>query len=68
MNIDAKEGSKVRYTAEAWRGNTFDKEHCQKYLIKDKIYTVERTEVYSYSSTVYLKEIPKQSFNTVMFR
>lgn len=65
MNIYAPEGTKVRYTGiGGYQGN---KDHANKHLVVGETYTVLDTEVHSSISYVYLKEVPKQSFNTVMF-
>lgn len=63
MNIYAKKGTKVRVAHPSW-----GYEHDQKKVADmDGIYTVERTEVHSSSTDVYLEEFPGKRFNSVNF-
>ncbi len=65
MNIYADGGDKVIYTAEG--GYDHDKEQAAKHLVAGQEYAVNYTTVHNWSSTVVLKEVPGQKFNTVMF-
>jgi hypothetical protein len=63
MNIYALEGFKVilRFgsTASGW-------EKARKLLDFGTIYTVEKTEVHNSHTDVWLKEVPGESFNSVL--
>lgn len=66
MNIYARSGDKVVFL----NRNGFDSEpkrarECG--LVEGEAYTVERTEVGGWHTTVYLQEYPKCGFNSVMF-
>jgi len=65
MDIYAKEGTKVIYTGE--NGYDHDREHADKYLTKDAVYTVDNTDVEGWHTSVYLKEFPEIAFNSVHF-
>ncbi len=66
MNIYALEGHKVKvYTFDA--GYDYDKNVAIEHLELNKDYTVDYTIVHSWSTEVFLKEIPKISFNSVFF-
>ncbi len=66
MNIYALEGFKVRCaTLEA--GSEYQRKHHSKLLEVGKEYTVERTEVHSLMTDVFLKEFPGEVFNSVFF-
>jgi hypothetical protein len=65
MNIFAKEGDKVIYSI--LQEYNSDKETAEKYLTRGNIYTVDYTHVEDFHTDVYLKEIPKISFNSVLF-
>lgn len=68
MDIYAKKGHKVIVTEQGMRnGWKSDEENVAKHLKVDGIYTVERTEVSSWSTAVYLQEIPGVRFNSVHF-
>ena len=73
MDIYAKPGTVVIYTGAGGMEN--DKKTANDYLTVGNPYTVESTEVSSWSSTVILKEVTAKypsgsrvSFNTVMFK
>jgi hypothetical protein len=66
MNIAAQKGTKVVYLDKG--GYSSDKKHARKYLKKNKIYTVDHTEVDDFYTEVYLQEFPGVSFNSVMFQ
>lgn len=67
MNIYAEPGTKVTYD-KLDAGYEQDQRHARVYLNPGEQYTVDYTIVHSWSSEVYLKEIPGHiSFNTVMF-
>lgn len=69
MEIDAKPGTKVKYTGDVsqtqinWGSHTDPR----KILVPDKIYTIDRTEIHSYHTKVFLEECPGYSFNSVWF-
>lgn len=68
MNIYALKGHRVKVTQiTAKRGYSKNRLDVQEYLTVGKIYTVERTEVDSFHTDVYLKEIPSVCFNSVNF-
>ena len=70
LDIYAKSGTKVRGEFENGKikhGHDHDQEHAMKYLKPDTIYTIDRTEVDSWHTDVYLKEFPNISFNSVHF-
>lgn len=75
MNIYAIKGHKVKYVGI----NNFSRitviielsdyqKNALKYLIYDKTYTVEKTNVYNWYTEVYLQEFPEISFNSVHFK
>lgn len=67
MNIYAKQGDKVVFlnrNGHEWQ--RIDAAECG--LIEGGVYTVDRVDVKSFSSTAYLTEVPEHGFNTVMFR
>lgn len=66
MNIDAKEGDKVKYKYPNG-GYSFDIETGKHHLKLGEIYTVERTVVHSFSTEVYLKEKRGVRFNSCLF-
>lgn len=66
MNIHAKKGDKVKF----WRpdqGYKADREMTAGRLIVGRVYTVNRTEVDTWSTRVYLEEFPGLAFNSVQF-
>ena len=66
MNIYAKTGHKVKcVTLDA--GYKSDQETAKKYLEIGKEYIVERTEVDSWHTDVWLQEFPDVKFNSVFF-
>ncbi len=65
MNIYSKEGAKVVYTGH--NGYDADKIHANGHLEVDGTYTVDHTEVSSWHTDVFLKEVPGVPFNSVMF-
>lgn len=64
MNIYAKKGSKVVFTGK--NGSDWDQQDAQKRLIIGSVYTVKRTDVGNWSSTVEFQEV-EGSYNTVLF-
>lgn len=67
MPIDAKPGTKVTY-AYPDNGTKWDKENLAKLGMKvGDEFTVEDTEISSYSTTLRLCEFPGKRFNTVNF-
>lgn len=68
MEIYALKGYKVKVTEDTKNnGNSWDKEKIKEYLTLEKTYTVKYTHVHSYSTDVYLQEIPEVKFNSVNF-
>jgi hypothetical protein len=66
MDINTATGEKVVFVGDAgWDGDVM---HALKFLEHDQEYTVESLSVGQSSSTVLLREIPNQRFNTVMFK
>ena len=66
MNIYALEGHKVK-VSNLSGGYDYHKEVAKKHLIIGNEYTVEKTDVDSWHTDVYLKEIPGIAFNSVYF-
>lgn len=65
MNIYAKEWDVVRFLNEnGWDGEA---EEANRHLEEGALYTVDYVIINSWSSEVYLKEVPGIGFNTVMF-
>jgi len=65
MDIESEHGTEVRYVGEGgWDG---DKEKADTHLTAGEIYTVDYTEVHSWSTRVYLLEVPNVYFNSVLF-
>jgi hypothetical protein len=70
MNIYAKEGTKVKVLFDEkgiMNGTDSDKEHAERHLTALSRYTIDHTEVSSWHTTVYLKELPNIPFNSVHF-
>lgn len=66
MNIYALNGHKVKcFTFEA--GHDFQKELVKKHLKIGDTYTIERTDVHSSTTVVFLQEFPNICFNSVFF-
>ena len=65
MDIYAKKGYKVRYTGK--NGYDSDLEKSNQYLIVDEVYTIEKTKVRSFHTSVLLQEVNNQWFNSVHF-
>jgi len=69
MNIHAKEGDKIIVTEETIKnGSDTDRRRAEKYLEIGKIYTVDSIVVMAWASRVFLKELPKLTFNTALFK
>ena len=67
MNIYAKNGDKVIVTKESVEnGYDSDSKLVKSNLVINKIYEVERTEVSSFNTKVYIKGFPF-AFNSVNF-
>lgn len=67
MNIYAIKGFRVKCTTIKLNGYVFDDEKAEKFLELNKIYTIEKTEVGSSSTKVYLEEIEDEYFNSSFF-
>lgn len=65
MNIRSPEGTLVRFTGIG--GYDGCNSHAKAHLVVGETYTVLDIDVHSSISYVYLKEVPNQNFNTVMF-
>jgi len=66
MNIYAAKGHKIRCsTLDA--GYEYDKKVAKSYLKIGNIYTVEKTSVDNWSTSVSLQEFPGKNFNSVFF-
>ena len=69
MNIYAKKRGKIIVTEETIKnGSDTDRRRAEKYLTVGKIYTVDCIVVMAWSSKVFIKELPKLPFNTVLFK
>lgn len=66
MNIYALENHKIKLT-NLNVGYEYQKQDLKKHLKLGEIYTVQRTDVYSSFTRVYLKEVPDIEFNSVCF-
>src|SRR6185312_10610801 len=66
MDIYAQPGTKVIFDNPK-NGYAYDQADCRKHLTVGQIYTVERTDVHSAYTDVWLQEVPGVSFNSVMF-
>lgn len=68
LNCYAEPGTKA-ICAYPNNGYSGDREHIKKLGIDSKmIFTVDKINVYGYSSTVYFTELPGIAFNTVNFK
>lgn len=65
MDIHSKPGTKVIFTG--LHGYDSDRKHALKHLKPHHEYTVDHTEVHSFSTYVSLKEIEGRAFNSVHF-
>lgn len=66
MNNEAESGTLVRFSHPA-NGYTHQQEKAAKFLVVGEVYTVEKTEIHSWHTYVYLKEFPGEFFNSVLF-
>lgn len=66
MNIYALKGHKVKCETLS-AGYDYHKEVAQKHLEVGKEYTVEKTQVDSWHTDVWLQEFPNVKFNSVFF-
>lgn len=64
--LHCEQGSKV-IAVNLENGNKSDSENAHKFLVEGQIYEVDRLWIGRYDSTIYLKEFPKEGFNTVHF-
>lgn len=65
MNIYSSKGTKVRYTGK--NGYDSDLHQANDYLIVGEIYTVKKTNVGSFHTSVLLEEVDNQWFNSAHF-
>jgi len=66
MNIGAVAGHKVVFVHPD-AGYSPDQENGRRYLKVGQVYTIKRIKVHRASTDVWLNEVPKVSFNSVMF-
>lgn len=66
MNIYAKSGDKVIFSFPG-SGYEYHQETAKEHLVLNETYTVDYTEVHSWFTEVYLKEVPGVAFNSVLF-
>lgn len=66
MDIYAKEGDKIVFAHPNW-GYPHDQKLARDLLVVGKEYTVEKCDVSSFTTSVYLKEVSGFSFNSVLF-
>lgn len=66
MNIYALNGHKVKCKTLSG-GYSYHQEIAEKYLKIDEEYTIEKTEVDSWHTDVWLQELPNVKFNSVFF-
>lgn len=66
MENDSLKGTKVRF---AFPGNGYpeDQEVAKRHMEENGVYTVDYTIVRSWSTQVFLEEVPNVSFNSVLF-
>ena len=69
MDIHSKEGTEITVTESSIK-NGYDhvENHAREHLKVGEIYTVEKTEVSNWTTSVFLKEFPGEIFNSVSFR
>lgn len=66
MNPHASKGTRIIFSNPNY-GMPYDSELAAKFLETGKTYTVDRTEVYSSFTKVFLIEVPDVPFNSVLF-
>jgi hypothetical protein len=66
MNIYSQHGDKVVYN-NFNDGGAWDQGVAKQFLEPNQVYTVDYTEVHSFSTDVYLVEVPNIRFNSVVF-
>ena len=67
MEIKGSEGRKIAFKHPN-AGYKYDQDLAKEHLELDKVYTIRRLEVHSWSSQVWLEDISGDvSFNTVLF-
>ena len=67
MDVFSPKGTKITHTGER-KGFEKDKELAEKYLDKDKIYTVEKTIPLDWITYVEIQEVPGVLFNSLNFK
>lgn len=65
VSIYSEPGTKVVYTGKG--GYDYQKEEYGKVLKVGETYTIEESDIGSWSSVFYLEEVPGKAFNTVLF-
>jgi hypothetical protein len=67
MNIYTPIGSKVIFSFPD-NGMKYEQERAKEYLEVNKEYTVERIEIGSWKTEVFLKEVHDIPFNSILFK
>lgn len=67
MNLRTLPGSQVIFNASV-DDDLPDAVKARAHLRVDDVYTVERVDVGNFYSEVFLREVPRVGFNTVLFR
>ena len=66
MDIYAQPGTKVIFLNQ--NGTDYDLQNAREHFKEGDVLTVAKTEVGSWSTSVYFKEVPGVGFNSVMFQ
>lgn len=67
MDIRAAAGTKVKCISLSKNDYGCSSEDAQKHLVLNKEYIIDYTEVHSFHTKVFLKEIPGIAFNSCRF-
>lgn len=71
LDINAPKGTKVKClfneNGVVKNGYEADQQHAGEYLKQNKVYVIDKTEVGSWRTSVFLEEFPGISFNSVHF-
>jgi hypothetical protein len=67
MDIYAKKGVKVKFILDREPLSWGVDNNNAKYLTLNQSYTIERTDVHSWHTKVYLQEIPNIPFSSIWF-
>lgn len=66
MDIYSKPGARVVFSFPT-SGHDYDQANAAKYLKLRHHYTIDRTDVDNWHTSVWLREVPEVSFNSVQF-